>query len=784
MKFPFEFNAAKGYSTLFFILLILVCIVVIAFSTGFPYDEASFLTQYFDFYMYGTHIFYYWSFGLYYYVLTMSGLFLNIPFAYFGIDNVLIQEFSIKLPFLFSMVFSASAIYFILVKEKIGTVSAKMLAVLFLLTPIVLYDAAFHGNGLIISLFFELFSIVFLYKNKYYFSAIFLGMAAASYLFPIFFIIPIVYFVKLKTRISKALIYLAIFSAIFLVGQGLPILFYLIYGIPLSQGSILGGIIGITSNGLPTSAIKVISTWGPYFILQELSGYVISLRIAEFIFAFIMILPGIIFIMTYKDPSIQDLIEILFIESLLFIIFGLNSDPQYLTAIAPFSVILFSLKREPYHLNFLSLLTFADIGGFITSSPGVLFGFFQDLNPQLGAYYLKSPTSLLDTLESLYVISLFIYLFYFLYHEHLHKEKLRDKTQADNTFSELSLQGKVHKMASYLVLFTLITVILVAPGIQHPPPTIPSEASLMQESYNANMIFNNTSENSSNYQYSIDMGSLWSSMDGYAKSNGTYELQIPSSPTKNAYVGDFEQTSLVKTEPNVTYSENFYFPFASAFHGFFVIFGNNVTPLIYLENSSPNHYLNLTDYTYKVQNVDKTHNFFEVIDSETVSAGYHTLMIKVPQSNVSLSVSHFNESGANFRTYISNVNIHENISSIPTLTVNSTIIQNTTLSLYLSLSSTISAYFNGIMLGNYSTQSPVGIKIPGNIVKSLNVVVISGYYNGTGSITLKYSPPLSFSAVIFKENLPNLIIGIAFFAISVVSLWYLILFVRRGIRGT
>lgn len=783
MKFPFKFNNAKRYRTLFFIILVLVCIAIIAFSTGFPYDEASFLAQYFYFYIYGTHIFYYWPFGTYYYILVMSGFLVNIPFSYLGLENVLIQEFSIKLPFLISMLMATFAFYLILVQEKIETASAKMLSILFLLTPIILYDAAFHGNGLIISLFFELFSIVFLYKHKYYFSAIFLGMAAASYLFPIFFIIPIVYFVKLKTKISKSLIYFMIFSAIFLVGQGLPIMFYFIYGIPLSQGSILGGIIGVTSNGLPNSTVKVIATWGPYFILQELSGYVISLRIAEVIFAFMMILPGIFFIIIYKDPSVQDLIEILFVESLLFLIFGLYSNPQYLTAIAPFSVLLFSLKKESYHLNFLSLLTFADIGAFI-ASPGVMFGFFQDLNPQLGAYYLKSPTSLLDTLESLYVICLFIYLFYFLYHEHLHKEKLRDKTQADNTFSELSLQGKVHKMASYLVLFTLITVILVAPGIQHPPPTIPSEASLMQESYNANMIFNNTSENSSNYQYSIDMGSLWSSMDGYAKSNGTYELLIPSSPHKNAYVGDFAQTFLINAIPHSIYSENFYFPFASTFHGFFVIFGNNVTPLIYLENSSPNHYLNLTDYTYKVQTVDKTHNFFEVIDSETVSAGYHTLMIKVPQSSVYLSVSHFNESGANFRTYISSVNIHENVSSIPTLMVNSTLIQNTTLSLYLSLSSTISAYFNGIMLGNYSTQSPVGIKIPGNIVKSLNVVVISGYYNGTGSITLKYGLPLSFSAVIFKENLPNLIIGIAFFAISVVSLWYLILFVRRGIRGT
>ena len=779
-----KFNNFRNSKTPYLLILALICIIVIAFSTGFPYDEASFLTQYFNFYIYGEHIFYYWSFGIYYYVLTMSSFLINIPFAYFGIDNVIVQEFSIKVPFLISMGLVSIGIYLILIQEGTETIIARKILFIFLLTPIVLYDVAFHGNGLIISIFFETFSLVFLYKSKYYSSAVFLGMAAASYLYPIFFIIPMVYFVLRKTRVSKSFIYFTIFLVTLILGQGLPILFYFIYGIPLSQGSVLGGIIGITSNGFPPQTVKVISTWGPYFILQEFTGYIVSLRIAEIIFALIMVIPGIVFIFIYKNPSIRNLIEIFLVESLIFIIFGLNSDPQYLTAIAPFSIILYSLKKKPYHLNFLSLLTFADVGSFITSSPGVIFGFFQDLNPQLGAYYLRSPMSLFDILYSLYIVSLFIYLIYFLYQEHLRKVKSRYRTNTSNPISGLSLQRRVCKMVSYLVIFTLVTVVLVAPGMQNPPPTIPSVASLMQGSYNSHLLYSNTSGNSPNFQYSIDMGSIWSSMDGYAKSDGTYELQIPSSTPKIAYLGDFKQTSFISTEPNTTYSENFYFPFASTFHGFFVIFGNNVTPLIYLENSPPNHYLNLTNYTYKVQTVDGSHNFFEVVGPETISAGYHILTLKIPQKNTSLSVSHFDESGANFRTYISGENIHENASAIPTLMENSSIIQNTTLSFYLSLSSTISAYFNGIIIGNYSTLYPVNINIPGKIVKSTNVVTINGSYNRTDLITLKYNPPLSFSAVIFKENSANFIIGTTFIAISVISLWYLILFVRRVTRGT
>ena len=46
-----------------FYIGILVCFVFISISTGFPYDEASFFSQFYNFYIYGGHPFYYWPFG-------------------------------------------------------------------------------------------------------------------------------------------------------------------------------------------------------------------------------------------------------------------------------------------------------------------------------------------------------------------------------------------------------------------------------------------------------------------------------------------------------------------------------------------------------------------------------------------------------------------------------------------------------------------------------------------------------------------------------------------------
>ncbi len=762
----------RKHDKLILLGIISICIIIISFSTGYPYDEASFLTQYYYFYIFGKNIFYFWPFGIYYYIMMVAGYLFNIPFALFGMENVMVQEFSIKLPFLVSMGLTAIGIYFIQIKEGLRHRLASSIAFIFLLTPIVLYDAAFHGNGLIIALFFEIFSIVFLYKSKYFMSSVFLGMAAATYIYPVFLIIPVLYFVYRKTSKRISLTYLAIFLLIILFGQGLPIFVYHIYGISLSEGSILGGIAVVTPSGV--TGLGANGAWGPYLMIWEINGYVIPLLAGLIIFISAMVIAGIGFIFLSKKPTLLDLIKIYFIESIIFVLFVPHSDPQYLVAIAPFSILLFSIRKDYHHLSFLTLLTFFDIGAFITSSTAVMFGFFYDLNPAINAYFLKSPIFIYYTLESLYFIALFIYLVYFLYKEHPAATSKSENTKT--SASEMPLNGKVIKMTSYLVIFTLITLVLVAPGIHNPPSTIPSVGSLMQETYSASI-----SKNSSNQQYGIDMGALWSSLDNYAKIDGTYMLQIPSGPPKTTDIGDFDQTSLIGAQPNATYSENFYFPFNSTFHGFFVIFGSNITPFVYLQGSNSNQYLNLTNFTYKVQTVDGTYNFFEIIDSETVSSGYYNLIIKVPQNNADLSVSYIGKSGAYFRTYISNVNVHVNTSSIPVLSVNSSVIPNVTLSLYLSLSSTISVLFNNIMLGNYSTEFQTSIGIPGNEVASHNTVQIYGYYNGTDPITLKYNPPLAFSAVVFEENLANFIIGTAFLVISSVFLWYLVVFVRRNV---
>lgn len=766
-----------GYKrNIFYSILFILSVTIISFSTGFLYDEDSFFTNFYGFYLMGRIIFYYWPFGTYYYGAMMSGFLINIPFALVRMDNAIVQEFSIKLPFLISMGLTAAGVYIILKEEGFDRPVANKIYWIFLLTPIVLYDAAFHGNGLIIALFFEVFSIVFLYKNRYYISAIFLAMASSSYLFPLFFIIPVLYYIFRMGGTQRIYRYLAVFSSAFLIGQGLPIMVYLLYGIPFSQGSILGGIAGISIGGAATSAARIIPNWGVYYLVHQFFGYAISFHTTEIIFVLSMIIPSIVFIIIKRKPVIVDLIEIFFIESLTFVIFGLNSVPQYLTAIAPFSILLFSLRRDPNHLIFLTVLTFFDIGAMIVSNTSTLFGFFRVLNPNINAYYIKFPTRLWVALYSLYWITLIMYLLYYLLRERIYRKNL-EGSKLRVGFSDELLQRQVRKMFSYLLIFMLITIIIVAPGISHPPSTLPAVNTLMTQSYNAEILKNTTGESI----FYVNMGEGWSSMDSYAKKNGSYTLLIPSGISNSLIVGNFVQSSILKASPDSIYSEEFHFPFPATFHGYFVVFGEDVTPFVYLDEKNPAGFINLTGYTHLVKTVSNTHNFFEVECPFQVRSGNNTISLKIPNSNAYLSTTGFNSSGATFNTLISGVSVHVNGSYVSRLTVNSSEVTNVSLSLYLSLQSSINVIFNGRTLGNASSY-PTSFPVYASWVKNINVVNVYGAINSSEKIVLQYNPPLSFSPSVLTENRANFIIGTAFLIISSAFLYYILRFIGRSLK--
>ena len=761
-----------------FYIGILVCFVFISISTGFPYDEASFFSQFYNFYIYGGHPFYYWPFGVYYYILMMASYLVNLPFALFGLDNVMVQEFSIKLPFMICMFLTAVGIYLILRCENINKKISKSISWLFILTPIVLFDVIFHGNGMIISIFFETFSILFLYRNRYHASAIFLGIASATYLFPAFFLLPILRLVNFRKKLKGSITYFGIFTTIIIIGQGLPLLVYYLYGIPLSQGSVLGGIIGITPSGVLTNTI---STWGPYFIIEEITGYIVSMKIAVLIFIAVMTIPSIIFIIFKKNPQTLDVLEIIFIESLLFVIFGMNSAPQYLIAIAPFSLILFSIQKNDKHLLLLTLLTLLDIGQFIAQSPLTLFSFFWDLNPQLRANYIVWPKYFFDVVYSLYWILLFVYLIYFINSKFI-KKQFSHTVSNKREFSLDDLHSKINKSISLLVIFTILIVGIVAPVMSNPPTIMLSIPSLNEQAHPAILEGNNSNVSSLSDNYSINMGKNWGNLNNFARVTGSYTLCIPKGMSKETIMGDFGQTLALPNLANVTYSEDFHFPKSGFLQGYFVIFGTNITPYLSIsKESSPNFSLNLTKDIHLVQRVYGTHNYFKFVYDNNIQKGNYVLSLKVPEMNSAISATNFNQSGANFTRFDTKKMVQVNSSSIPTLMVNSSYKPNLTLSLYLILSPTILISLNGKSLGNFSTQSNSLIPVPSNLVKESNTIEISGHYCTSLPIYLYYEPPFNININIIFSNIFNSIFVLVSGVITVFALSYLYVYIRKNI---
>ena len=696
-----------------------------------------------------------------------------------GMDNVVVQEFSIKLPFIIAQLLSGVGIYLILKDEGLGIKRAKKIGLIFVLTPIVIYDSIFHGNPLILALFFIIFSVVFIYKEKYTISSIFLGIAATTYLFPIFFIIPYLYIVKKRESVRRMILFLIVFLFVLILGEGIPLISYVISGIPLNQGSILGGIIGVTSSGLPNGVQKVISTWGPYFIIQEVSGYIITQRMAVFVFVAVMLVFAASFLFKFKSPSIKDLISYLLSASLLFVIFGLNSAPQYLTAIAPFAILMFAIVQDFKYLYFLFLLTILDLLSFITSSSNVLFSFFYDLNPSLIGKNIFFPKILSNILYTLYVIFLFIFLSFHLWKCNSNNKKNKELNKNHDKPYLKKLHRTIVRDFGILIFLTIVTLLFVSPTILHPPKQMYSMPALMSETYFSEYNQNFTTPGKNSSSYLIELGNYWGTMDSYAKRGGNYSLFLPQPLFKTKIIGDFSQNSTIKTNSKSLYSENFTVPFRSNLVGYFVDFGNNSTPIIHLigEGAGQNFNINLTPMTRLFRVVNISHNFFEFSYNHPIPKGNFTLSIKV-NNNITLSSTKFGGNNASFIPIGYSNSINMNSDQIPELYVNSTEIKGTTLSLYITMSSLVNLTINAHKIGNNISDSEVPISINSSLIKQNNIVNISGDFDKSDRIEIKYSPPLTIYPSVILKNDPRLITGFLFLISLLLSLEVL----RRSLK--
>ncbi len=774
--------------------LLLICVILlyllISPLTGFPFDEAVLFQRYYWIYFYGIQPFYYWLFGVYYLVTLLGGLLINIPFSLFNSDNVLVQEFSIKFPLILAAFISGLTIEALVKHFSHHKVNGVSPTLLFLLIPITVYDVAFHGNPLIIAVMFLLLSTLFLFRGKFALSSVFLGMASATYLYPLFFALPFIKSVRKVANTKSATCYSLVFIATFVFGQIIPILVYIFTKTPLVYGSILAGESGTSSL---TSTSAAVSPWGPYIFLSSLTGFELTTSESAIIFVILMSLSMIIFLIKKQSNENQTgLISYLFLSNFIFVVFATNTVPQYLLALVPFALILGYLGHDFRYIIGLTLASVLDICVMLTSSSNNLFVFFLDANPLVSAYSVKWPSNLYILMGMLYIFSLSLLLFWHLdsmriinhsiKKRHLMKE--REVTEAFIGFLKEE-EHYIQKGVISLSLVAFIVFFMVSPSFHSVPAQMSTIPSLSQYTSEANL--ENKSINKSCYVVSPPYP--WQLTSTQYRLSARYNLTIPLVDISQAVLGDFSQQSILEVHNGTEWSINFTFPYCGNFQGYFLIFGDaSVPPFVCLVgNSAQNiHFsMNLSSEISIYSITSHNHVFYTFYSPVPIPEGSYSIIFRYANDlsvPTYLSISQFNSSGATFFLLNNGTNVHVPASSISELVVNGTLLKNITIAFYLYYTESVSISFNGHFIGFGSAIHSTNFQINPSYVYDTNFIHINGSIKPIQSPILSLILPINFSPQNSEYNLYGIIIGLASFVVILAFALFILRWVTKNLH--
>lgn len=513
----------RPYKIIFTTILIIAGYFIVATFTSYAYDESFYYQYYRWVYLYSVQPYYLWVFGLFYNSINVGSLLINLPFYVIGFDNVVVQQFSVKLPMIIASVITGYSLIGIIKILRPNFKIGYSPLFIFLLLPITIFDVALFGNPLIISLMFLIISILFILKSKTRVSSILLGMSAATYLYPIFFILPYMKFINKNFGKKEMILSFILFMTTLAIGQVIPLLVSLLTRTPLSD-TILAPLFQSYSSITVTSATP--SMWGPYFIINGIFKFNVTTSIKDIIFILVMSIPMLIFIFKNIKVDVEKYIEFLFIESLLYVIFSMTEAPQYLIAIAPFVVLLYYLKKSAFYIFILSIITFLDILIFFIQTP--LLYFYSNLNPAYGYLYRISaiPKWLEILVSLLYVTSLCILFVYYTNKEHNNFDNYEKNILKPNkNFNSKIYSSKniINRGLLLLVLVLIITLAVSVPFFNHIPNEMYFTKQASSESTEA--IPYHTSKETD--MYYVNFSGSYNLLNSYVRENGEYILNIP-----------------------------------------------------------------------------------------------------------------------------------------------------------------------------------------------------------------------------------------------------------------
>jgi len=545
-------DESGGVSSFFLRYYILIGILIFAFSIffGYSFDESVFSGYAANYYYYNENPFYFWGMGAYYLGIDIAGYFPSIILNLVGFHNVLVEELGVKIPIDLGAFISGLLLYKILLKLNVNQKYSESAALIFLVSPLLFFYAPFQGNPLDVTLMFLLAMILCIQSERYYLGSVFLAIATANYLYPIFLVPIVLFYMFYNTKRSKAFLSMLLYFIIAGIGISAQYVSYIVAGISFSSGTAVS-----TNNGVASlsSAIFHPPIWNTYYFLNIFRvgfpyyGF-------QIIFIIAMILPTFLIIIkkNRKGVSITELIMIMSLQGLTFAFFSPISDPQYILAALPFIIVLVFLTRK---LSLMYLLYTATFLGLIMVAYVVPYNFnqyFVDVNPAAGSIQLfLSPTvlSLLSIIYSAIGIILIINI-----------AILFIKNKSKNYFSRFSrkIRHLIPLSGLTIIVFIVVSFIIIYPGLYHIPQQFAYQANDSRSSVDfSSVTYNNTTEVDT---INFKEPSTWNSIQNNIKnmsSVGLYAYLTPR-PLKYGFIGG---NDIFPVNSSHYLGESFYIPF-------------------------------------------------------------------------------------------------------------------------------------------------------------------------------------------------------------------------------
>ena len=326
--------------------VILFFYLLVGIIAGHPYDDAIYAQHAQFFYYLSLNPTYGLLMGAYYSFINIGGYFVTILLSLLGVSNVLTIQIGVKVPFILFTFLTALVLYKLV--KNLGF-DGRYASLIFLTSPIYFFTSVVYGSAIVVSMFFLVSSIYLLFRKRNLLSAILFGIAAGSYLYPLFSIPFLLRYVKKESGWKETAIYFAVSVLFAAIGQLTVLIFYYFNGYHSIAVSAPSSYVSI----MPLPYYSVFDILSIFGLSSSLPGQIYD----DVYYASAIIASLSYFLIKRDNVNKESLLVFFLIQGVLFSAINPYNLPSYMSAMIPFAIILAIIYRRWLLIGLLWLVS-------------------------------------------------------------------------------------------------------------------------------------------------------------------------------------------------------------------------------------------------------------------------------------------------------------------------------------------------------------------------------------------------------------------------------------------